>query len=49
MEPLGESKSELEILTLLARKLGFDWSFDSEADVFEELRKHLPQSAKIMI
>lgn len=37
--PLGESKSELEILMLFADKFGFNWNYKNEEAVFEGLKR----------
>ena len=41
--PLGESKPESEILMLLARRLGFDWPYQSQEDIFDGLRRSVSQ------
>ena len=41
--PLAESKSESEILMFLARKLDLDWSYETQEDIFDGLRRSVPQ------
>ncbi|MBI4358416.1 MAG: (2Fe-2S)-binding protein [Candidatus Omnitrophica bacterium] len=43
LTPLARSKPESEILMLLARRLGFDWAYESQEDVFDGLRRSVPQ------
>src|SRR3989338_1274066 len=43
IHPLGESKPESEILMLLARKLDFDWPYESQEDIFEGLRRSVAE------
>lgn len=49
VDPKGEAKEDLEIIILLAQKLGFKDSFDykNSEEVFEEIRKCVPQYSGI--
>ena len=40
---LGESKSESEILSILADRLGLDWTYQNPQDVFTGLSRSVPQ------
>ena len=40
--PIAESKSDFEILTALARRLGYAWTYDNEQDVLIDLQKQIP-------
>ncbi len=43
IEPPGEAKPDWWIIMQLARKLGHNWSYSSPRDIFEEIRKLVPQ------
>ncbi|MBI4367952.1 MAG: (2Fe-2S)-binding protein [Candidatus Omnitrophica bacterium] len=41
--PAGQSKAESEILTLFADHLKLDWSYENEEQIFDSLRRSVPQ------
>ena len=43
IEPLGESKSDLEITSLLSSKMGYPMKYKSFEEVFEEMKSLTPQ------
>jgi formate dehydrogenase major subunit len=45
LEPPGEAKDDIEILTLLARALGNDWEDRSAEELWDELRSRSPMHA----
>jgi formate dehydrogenase major subunit len=45
LEPPGEAKDDLEILALLADRLGYDWGTPTAEEVWEELRRLSPMHA----
>ena len=45
LEPPGEAKDDLEILTLLANRLGYDWGTPTAEEVWDELRGLSPMHA----
>jgi formate dehydrogenase major subunit len=45
LEPPGEAKDDIEILTLLARALGNDWEDRSAEEIWDELRSLSPMHA----
>ncbi len=47
IEPLGESKSDLEIITLLASKMNYIIKYNNCEEVFEEMKSLTPQYAGI--
>ena len=47
IEPLGESKSDLEIITLLSSKMNYIMKYDNCKEVFEEMKSLTPQYAGI--
>jgi formate dehydrogenase major subunit len=42
LEPPGEAKDDIEIMTLLARELGYDWKDQSAEEIWDELRSLSP-------
>ncbi|MFC4437199.1 MULTISPECIES: formate dehydrogenase subunit alpha [Natrialbaceae] len=38
----GKAKADHEILTQLARRFGYDWDYDSPADVMDEIKELVP-------
>jgi predicted molibdopterin-dependent oxidoreductase YjgC len=47
VEPPGEARPDWQIFCDLSRKMGYDMSYGSAEEVFEEVRKLLPQYAGI--
>jgi formate dehydrogenase alpha subunit len=47
VEPPGEARPDWQIFCELSRKMGYDMGYSSAEDVFEEVRKLLPQYAGI--
>jgi formate dehydrogenase alpha subunit len=47
IEPLGESKSDLEIISLLSSKMNYLMEYESAEEVFEEMKSLTPQYAGI--
>ena len=47
ISPRGESRSDWEILTALAQKLGFGWEYSSARDIMEEISSLTPSYAGI--
>ena len=45
LPPPGESKTDIEILSLLARRLGTDWGLPTAEEVWDELRSLSPPHA----
>jgi predicted molibdopterin-dependent oxidoreductase YjgC len=45
IDPLGESKPDYEIITLLAKALGAEWPMATPAELFAELSAAVPQYA----
>ncbi len=43
IEPVGEAKPDWWIITQLANRMGASWSYGSPKDIFEEIRKVVPQ------
>ncbi len=48
LPPIGESRSDFEILTALAKALGFQWPYMNEEDVFEELKVKFPAFGNLL-
>lgn len=47
IDPPGDARQDLEIIQLIARGLGLDWSYPDAKSVFEELRVAAPSIAGI--
>jgi formate dehydrogenase alpha subunit len=47
LNPRGQSKPDWEIITMLARKLGFDWNYENSEQVMEEISRLTPSYAGI--
>ncbi|MEM3900181.1 MAG: formate dehydrogenase subunit alpha [Thermoplasmata archaeon] len=47
LEPPGEAKADWEILTLIAKAMGYDWKYSSPEDVMLEISKVVPQYSGI--
>jgi predicted molibdopterin-dependent oxidoreductase YjgC len=45
LDPPGEAKDDIEIMTLLARELGYDWQDRSSEEIWDELRTLSPMHA----
>jgi predicted molibdopterin-dependent oxidoreductase YjgC len=45
LEPPGEAKDDIEIMTLLARELGYDWKDQSAEEIWDEVRSLSPMHA----
>jgi predicted molibdopterin-dependent oxidoreductase YjgC len=45
LEPPGEAKDDIEIMTLLARELGYDWQDQPTEEIWNELRTLSPMHA----
>jgi formate dehydrogenase major subunit len=45
LEPPGEAKDDIEIMTFLARELGHDWRDQSAEEIWDELRSLSPMHA----
>ncbi len=42
VNPMGQSKTDREILQILAQKLGFDWNYPSSREIWDEVRQLTP-------
>ncbi|WP_374120993.1 formate dehydrogenase subunit alpha [Neobacillus sp. PS2-9] len=42
LQPLGDSKPDWEILTQLAKKMGFDWNYTHPSEIFAEMASLTP-------
>ncbi|MCK6259105.1 formate dehydrogenase subunit alpha [Fictibacillus sp. KIGAM418] len=47
LSPLGESKPDWEIYSEIARRMGFDWSYTSPADIMAEAASLVPMFAGV--
>ncbi|MFC0522127.1 formate dehydrogenase subunit alpha [Pontibacillus salicampi] len=47
LEPLEDTKPDWEILTLLAKQFGYDWDYQSPADIMEEAASLAPLFAGV--
>ncbi|RQD76853.1 MAG: formate dehydrogenase subunit alpha, partial [Candidatus Syntrophonatronum acetioxidans] len=45
IEPIGESKTDWEIITGIANKVGFDWNYSSAEEIFNEIITVTPSYA----
>lgn len=45
LEPPGQAKDDIEILAMLAQRMGFDWPVHTAHEVWEELRRLSPMHA----
>jgi len=45
LEPVGQAMDDWWIITELAKRMGFDWQYDTAEDIFEELRSVSPSYA----
>lgn len=42
MEPMGQSKPDLEIVQMIAREVGFDWNYSHPSEVMDEAARVTP-------
>lgn len=47
VEPPGDAREDLWIINQIARRLGLDWHYENEVQVFEEMRRLMPSHAGI--
>jgi len=47
LEPPGEARGDLKIISDLARRMGLDWEYTGPREVFEEMRATMPSIAGI--
>lgn len=47
LEPLGDSKPDWEIISLIANELGFNWNYESPSDIMDEIASLTPMLAGV--